>query len=507
MKIAALFLCKSLDPRGLSSKLRNDANRSRGFLLGVLALFLWSAALSPRLAQADAEPLFMKPLQIELDWITLGGGVVHLDWPAQTRWIWKKQTLAEGQLGPGEIPVLRTWVEFPKELTLTGVEGGNAVATQAPDDSPFSDRERVWAFDIQSPSGQITLDFLDSRNQHHTSLGLVVRTLSDRPTLMVNSTCTEQGISLRSRDYRGSHFFVGLYCQRTLDKVDLYIIRSDEAEWKESSFTSELVTGPDWYGVRVPVPSVEAGVLGNFTVGLPKNSGDPRTTTYYVVFQQPSAEFTTSRFGKSAELATSYLNYKDDAITQHLVEYVLTGKVSGSYAIVPQKLDIAINGFITLVPLITTPSQPSVRWYGINGRLAYRLPLDIPATSIQVMSGWYFWGMIVPTQEGFNEPTFGVSSLGGPQLLLRLRRAPVGKHPWAIYTKYAIIQSDPTSLGLSNRELAMGGSYQLSPPAETKPFNLNMDISQAHFDGVVSGSPVPRDFNFLSFSIGVSKVF
>jgi hypothetical protein len=199
------------------------------------------------------------------------------------------------------------------------------------------------------------------------------------------------------------------------------------------------------------------------------------------------------RFMTSVGLGVSYLDYRQ-ADNIDLAEIGLTGKFNAVYILKPNEWELGANVFGTLLPYELSPGgRASARFYGINGRLGYRLPVNIPSTNLWVMAGWYMWGMLVGS-----DPVvpYGVASLGGPQLFMTARMTPAGKQARWVYLKFASVQNTEI-LSFTSRELAAGGGIELSTPGAGHPWSLTLDIADASF--VVQSTSI----SLFSSSIGV----
>lgn len=212
----------------------------------------------------------------------------------------------------------------------------------------------------------------------------------------------------------------------------------------------------------------------------------------------------------------SYLDYNEKFrnIEFDVTELGLTVKAGVNY-IMNKTIEIGGNAFMTAYPLglsleqvtkstttgeVTSRSSniSEARWYGINGRIGARLPFKSPRASYHFMSGWYVWGMIVPAASPTS--TYGVQYLGGPQFFLTGRFQTKKKRAWATYLKFATIQ-DEGFLSATNRELAIGGAYQISKPTEGyRRWMLTFDVAHAKF---AKENP-PQSFSLLSASLGIS---
>lgn len=206
----------------------------------------------------------------------------------------------------------------------------------------------------------------------------------------------------------------------------------------------------------------------------------------------PKAYFLT------AGLGPTFTTYHEDPFNLNVMQFGLTGKVTGGYRIIPNKLDIAANTFGTLVSAATIPSTtPFARFYGINARIGYVLPVKWWGADWTLLAGWYFWGMLV------GDNSYGIASLNGPQLFFSMRLARPGRRTLSGYLKYAPLSDGAPTFNLSTFELATGASFQLSRPGKPRPIALTCDVSYT----VARDESAGNSLSLLSASLGVQFAF
>src|SRR5690606_5284739 len=116
-------------------------------------------------------------------------------------------------------------------------------------------------------------------------------------------------------------------------------------------------------------------------------------------------------------------------------------------------------------------------------------------------TGWYVWGMHVPAKTPLD--AYGVKILGGPQVFLTARFRSNHGRAFATYLKFATVQDSGGFFSTQNRELAIGGAYQLSKPEENKGrWMLTADVSQVKFENVAGFK-----FSFNTYNLGISRGF
>jgi hypothetical protein len=215
----------------------------------------------------------------------------------------------------------------------------------------------------------------------------------------------------------------------------------------------------------------------------------------------------------------SYFDYTESYrnVTASVTELGLTVKGGLNY-VLNNHFELGGNTFFTAVPIalsleqstrstttgvVTTNSntlQPA-RWYGFNARLGYRLPVRLRKGSLHLMTGWYIWGMNVPATTVTN--SYGVKVLGGPQFFLTGRFRTSRGRAMASYLKFATIQDTTGFFSTTNREIAVGGAFQISKPAEgSKRWMGTLDVAQAKFSNAAG-----FNFTFNTVNLGISRSF
>lgn len=205
-----------------------------------------------------------------------------------------------------------------------------------------------------------------------------------------------------------------------------------------------------------------------------------------------------------AGASLSYLAYQQTASTSEvsIKQIGLTPKFGVIYN-ASSKFDIGASAFVTLIglPLSKSPTTnggvSTPRFYGVNLRVGYKI-YSLNTGNIYIMTGPYFWGMIVPPSP--NGMTFGVVKLTGPQLFVVGRfLTPEGRTAVG-YLKAASILDGDGGL-MQNREYALGGAYQLTPPKSKRRIMMNLDFADAKF--FITGETI----KLTSLSLGLSTSF
>lgn len=257
------------------------------------------------------------------------------------------------------------------------------------------------------------------------------------------------------------------------------------------------------------------GDSGEFTVLIPLNSRKTPVKVQYIddygnkksqdieivyenYFQHQLTQQTKKRWNWDGGASFSYLDYSQTASTTDvkITQIGLTPKLGVTYNL-SSKLDVGASAFGTLIgfPTKVSPAGTSTpRFYGVNMRIGYKV-YGLRTGNIYLMTGPYFWGMNVPVSE--NGLTYGVVKLSGPQLFL-VGRFLTGEGRTAVgYLKFASILDGDGGMS-NNREVAIGGAYQITPPKHKRRFMMNLDFASASF--VVAGEQI----QLRSVSFGIS---
>jgi hypothetical protein len=257
----------------------------------------------------------------------------------------------------------------------------------------------------------------------------------------------------------------------------------------------------------------------NFTVLIPLNSrktpvevkyiddyGNLKSQTIQIVYEnfyqfQLDRDISKKKINFDAGVSLSSLSYTQTSPTSQVKinQIGLTPKVGATYNLT-SRLDVGASTFITAAGLPTSRNPDGIeipRFYGVNLRVGYKL-IDFTRGNLFLMTGPYFWGMILPkTASGI---TYGVVKLSGPQLFLVGRvLTPSGRTAIGYLKGAGILDADGNAF--DNREIAIGGAYQLTSPRAKRRIMANLDLSTARF--FVSGEKIQLN----SFNLGVSTSF
>jgi hypothetical protein len=265
-----------------------------------------------------------------------------------------------------------------------------------------------------------------------------------------------------------------------------------------------------------------SGDSGNFTVLIPLNNRKTAVKVQYIddygnkksqdieivyenFYQFQLNQQTKKKWNFDGGLSISYLDFLQSApgVDVKITQVGLTPKLGVTYNWT-ERLDIGGSVFGTAIgiPLSKSPDGISTpRFYGINMRIGYKI-YGLKTGNIYLMTGPYFWGMIVPP----SVVQYGVVKLSGPQLFL-VGRFLTGEGRTTVgYIKVASIL-DGSGGTSKNHEFAIGGAYQITPPKAKRRIMMNLDFAFAKFkieDKTDPANPVVQNINLNSISLGFS---
>ncbi len=191
---------------------------------------------------------------------------------------------------------------------------------------------------------------------------------------------------------------------------------------------------------------------------------------------------------------SSFGDHRDRSVTQ----LAPTLKAGSVYRFKPTRWLVGLSFYYSFAPILHSPDTlPNAQYYGINGRVGYRLPQKILDFDPTVLLGWYYWGMIVPQSK------YGLSGVFGPQMFISGSKELLTKRILSVYLKYAPLSETAGIPNPLNHELAIGGSWTIFADSRYGPLLLTSDFSElsATFNG--SG----RKVSIQTVSVGLGKEF
>jgi hypothetical protein len=147
----------------------------------------------------------------------------------------------------------------------------------------------------------------------------------------------------------------------------------------------------------------------------------------------------------------SLISYQQTGV-KDFSEIALTAKLTWHKPFSDQ-WSMAINSFVTALPIHTNQTGISAHFLGVNGRIGYNLPFIPSPWRINLMAGYYYSTMFVTSN------AFGYQNIMGPQIYPTIRRTFSSGHTVSAYFKFSPMVSDFSFLSLDNREIAGGLTY------------------------------------------------
>ncbi len=400
------------------------------------------------------------------------GRISKLPWPVHTEWAW-----VQTPSGRAILPVLRTIVQMPKGMEVQ--VGAGSTATVRKSGSSLE-------IDLTNLVTSVSLSVKDAAGKT-SETGLIIQVGRSEPAVLVQPSCAEFGLSVgkESKGKPRPPLYVGQLLPGTGGRARrvhrLFVrgkvrARNARARGGASGAPAGAVgalraRGPEGSlsAARVRTLSISSG--GDFGRVRPDLGAAGRTVR-------------PSRWTFSLGLGPTLIKYQESIAGSpgqliDLTEVAVTGKVSATYALLPDTLDLSANAFGNLLAISHSPSSvPSTQFFGINWRFGYIIPTHPLKLRVTFYAGYYFWGMLT------EEHAYGITTLSGPQIFLTVARVPnPASRAWYAYGKLAPSLTDQGAFSLGNREIAFGGGYQLCHlTAGEDAVYLTLDFSNASYN-------------------------
>ena len=493
--------------------------------MGVLvALASWPSvsqaaqtAQTPQMVVMGSKAIAEEKNTLIYRWVDVKGQIMRPPgWRIESQWIWRTQKLKSKDVERVfERPVRRTWVAIPSQFKLTRATSASMKEVDVLSDPPFqSGDSSLVAFDAISPLASIEFTGR-TQGKPGTKPGVEIYTLIieskvKRSRAFVHKDCVDAGLEMSQTISKQPFFFTGVSCDVQSDKIGFYVTVSSEAKLKRTTLSKPVDEGEGWLHYLLARPKenwIDTVVLGSYQVV--DESAQQSFAEYRVRFI-PMASM--KRLSFSVGAGVSYINYKETAQSLILKETGLTGKISGTYILVPRVLDLALSSYITLLPLSHTPSSvDAARFYGLNGRIGYRLPIGIGAMDWSFLVGWYLWGMLVKEVpvvvkgKTVMRGQYGVQ-LNGPQIFVSMRSYQRNHRSWGGYLKYAPLSNgDSSYVSMTNREFSLGVFYQLNAAQAQSVWMATLDLAQVKYSR--HDATQDNSLEMLSYTLGISRSF
>lgn len=437
-------------------------------------------------------------------WINAKGQSFAKSKVINIQWVWSKEKPESKTLTPALL--IRLESQFPADWAPQFLSSEGATIK-----FPLQKGSKFFEVETRVANPTIRYKFVDSKNIEH-ELTLILQSNQDSTIIHNSTTCEKAGHFLEGTANKSKSLFLIMQCQDYLDRTEYTIYHSSEFKWIDhGELKDNDPNNTDTYIEFKNSKSQEANVYSKTLLsdGIQDDSGGSVRFQIRYVPKIPS-----KKLSANAGLGTSYYTYSErpsGRASLALRQYSLTGKVNINYKLIPRVLDFGFNMFGNLLTLMYSPdkyngySSSDAKFYGINGRLGYRLPTKLGATEFYFLTGWYFWGMYVNSSHP--KASYGIASLSGPQLFFMMNHMPKNKIGYWLYFKFALIANQLNISNLNNNEIAFGFGIQITPKS-SKPMSVTLDISKAKFSnvGTIKPTSLENTMQLMSYTVGVQKV-
>ncbi len=462
------------------------------FFIAPQILFAQTQIISPA-NLADTKAQDQPSASLILRWVDTDGALYQGASVTKMEWVWSK-TQDNEKL---ESPALRLHISsrLPQDWTAQLVSADSITVVQ-----PLSSGEtQTLVLDLRSSRGTLQYKFTD-KDKKTIEMSFVAQTTVEHPFLVIRPECTKYHLNFVVHKSKARHFFNGLYCEDHLDRFKIYFFRSLDSFWnsKEGFVSAHLDNKQTVYEYEVLKPKEELQHSQRlFRVGT---KDELSRETQYSIFYQPLVS--QKLFFATVGVGTSYYNYKENRLNLSLNQISITLKASAGIKLTPKTFDAGINFFINPFSLLSSSNSPlpSARFYGLYGRLSYKLPLHtiqkfepfLKESEFFLLSGWYLRGMA--------SNVYGVANLHGPQFILLYLNAPPDNKAFWINTKLAFLTQRIGLLNISNLEIGIGGGVELSTKAKY-PYALVFDLSNTQFENLQNA------VSLVGLTVSIQKPF
>ena len=148
-------------------------------------------------------------------------------------------------------------------------------------------------------------------------------------------------------------------------------------------------------------------------------------------------------------LGLTSMSYTQSRV-QDFSENAITLRAAYQSIWIPPRWDYGFTAYLTLLPLTSNRSGVTARFFGLNARAGYSLPVVKEPWRVTLMGGIYYASMFVSGAK------FGYSNVTGPMLYPVARRILSTTDSVSGYFKYSPITDGLAFLAVTNREVAAG---------------------------------------------------
>lgn len=245
------------------------------------------------------------------------------------------------------------------------------------------------------------------------------------------------------------------------------------------------------FSIKVPVRG-ERTPFELLAIG-PK--GEVEKEKIYIVFNQwkeyLQENTVEKRFYYSVGIGLSLITHQATGSTDLKIK-AITPKAGISYNLFPPHWSAGVSIFGTGMAF-TDDSSRSIRYFGANFRVGYKLPFVKPPFRVRLLAGWYYTTTIS------SSGAIIYKNLAGPQFFPMIEYLFDRGKSLLTYFKVSPIADRLTILSLESREFAGGLSYSF-PYSYRTYLSLSLDFASLKIS--ISGTTI--NANSTSFGIGYS---
>lgn len=412
----------------------------------------------------------------------------------RTEWEWKEWPAQFRKPNdPEYLPVLRTWVLLPK-----GIHFNPSPPLKAADD-PFEFPGDSF-FMTGTTLNQHGTAQIQAKAERIVDISWESRALPQPPQFTVHKSCEEMDLVLESRDFQSTASaaveFIGIYCEPESEQLNVYFLHSPHLQVAHVGKPSD--SSRNWVKYQFKTPEKGWGSvpsLGTFPV-VDERGG--RRGEISLVFKKGGKP--RKKIGGFIGLSFSYVTYQETNLGIDASQITTTFKAGIAYTFRPAPISVGLSSYVNLIPLTSSPdSVDAARFWGVNARLTYQLPIRAHSVQFYTSLGMYLWGMSVPGD------AYGLSSLVGMQIFLEMKFIQGREQLASVYLKYAPISHTETGfIGFKNTELAAGGSFRVTKSGASFPLAATLDFSHL---SIKEAAGISYPISSTSISLGAITFF
>ena len=191
----------------------------------------------------------------------------------------------------------------------------------------------------------------------------------------------------------------------------------------------------------------------------------------------------------STSLGYTFISFHEKNVDASV--HALSVKVADRYTLPETNWDIAGNFYLNLLPVSTTGTEKTIRFFGANARVGYTLPYIKQPWQLSILTGLSYSTMLTSGK------TLGYRHLLYPQVYPTLSRRFQNGHSVHYYFKYVSIGKNWLAPSFSSREIGTGISYNIPITKKDKSITFNLNLSSLNIPNLKN-----IKVNTISMSVG-----